>query len=63
MMTLVLDKPARGLGFVGAGGPGEQVYVFVRAQIFGDDAPQVVEREQEAWEQWLARRTLRAAGA
>ena len=63
MVTLVLDEPARGLGFVGAGGPGEQVYVFVRAQIFGDDAAQVVAREQAAWERWLERRALPAAGA
>jgi uncharacterized protein YndB with AHSA1/START domain len=62
MVTLVLDEPARGLGFVGAGGPGEQVYVFVRAQIFGDDAARVVEREQPAWERWLAQRALPAAG-
>jgi uncharacterized protein YndB with AHSA1/START domain len=56
MVTLVLDEPARGLGFVGAGGPGEQVYVFVRAQLFGDDATEVAAREQEAWTQWLAGR-------
>lgn len=63
MVTLVLDEPARGIGFVGAGGPGDQVYVFVRAQLFGDDAAAVVEREQEAWERWLERRALPAAGA
>jgi uncharacterized protein YndB with AHSA1/START domain len=63
MVTLVLDKPARGLGFVGAGGPGEQVYVFVRAQLFGDDAAQVAAREQETWATWLAGRALPAAGA
>ena len=63
MVTLVLDEPTRGLGFVGAGGPGEQVYVFVRAQLFGDDAAQVAEREQEAWTTWLAGRALPTAGA
>ena len=63
MITLVLDEPARGLGFVGAGGPGGQVYVFVRAQLFGDDAAQVAAREQEAWTTWLAGRALPTAGA
>jgi hypothetical protein len=61
MVTLVLDEPAPGLGIVAAGGPGEQVYVFVRAQLFGDDAAQVAEREQEAWTRWLAARALPAA--
>jgi uncharacterized protein YndB with AHSA1/START domain len=54
MLTLVLDQPARGLGFVGAGGPGEQVYAFVRAQLFGPDAAEIAAREQEAWNTWLA---------
>ena len=54
MLTLVLDEPARGLGFVGAGGPGEQVYAFVRAQLFGPDAAEIAAREQEAWKAWLA---------
>jgi hypothetical protein len=39
MATLLLDQPAPGLAFVGVGGPDdEQVYSFVRAQLFGDDA-------------------------
>ena len=61
MITLLLDEPARGIGFVGAGGPGDQVYVFVRAQLFGPDAAQVAAREQEGWKAWLSRRP--AAGA
>jgi uncharacterized protein YndB with AHSA1/START domain len=56
MVTLLLDEPARGIGFVGAGGPGEQVYVFVRAQLFGRDAADVAARDQAAWDAWLARR-------
>lgn len=55
MLTLVLDEPARGLGFVGAGGPGEQVYAFVRAQLFGSGGAEVAAREQEAWTAWMAR--------
>ena len=56
MITLLLDRPAPGIGFVGAGGPGDQVYVFVRAQLFGPDAAGVAAREQQAWKAWLARR-------
>jgi uncharacterized protein YndB with AHSA1/START domain len=63
MLTLVLDEPAPGIGLVAAGGPGEQVYVFVRAQLFGDDAAEVAAREQEAWTAWLAGRALPTAGA
>jgi uncharacterized protein YndB with AHSA1/START domain len=63
MVTLVLDEPARGMGFVGAGGPGEQVYLFVRAQLFGDDAAAVAAREQEAWTTWLGERATSATGA
>jgi uncharacterized protein YndB with AHSA1/START domain len=62
MVTLVLDEPARGIGLVAAGGPGEQVFVFVRAQLFGDDAGAVAARQQAAWDAWLAQRALPAAG-
>ena len=61
MITLVLDEPARGIGFVGAGGPGEQVYLFIRAQLFGDGAPEVAAREQEAWKAWFAQRKAAVA--
>jgi uncharacterized protein YndB with AHSA1/START domain len=63
MIRLVLDEPARGIGFVAAGGPGDQVFVFVRAQLFGPDAAQVVAREQPAWKAWVAERAAIAAGA
>jgi len=55
MITLLLDEPARGLGFVGAGGPGEQAHAVVRAQLFGRDASEIAAREQQAWNDWLAR--------
>jgi uncharacterized protein YndB with AHSA1/START domain len=39
MATLRLEEPAPGLAFVGVGGPDdEQVYAFVRAQLFGEGA-------------------------
>src|SRR5829696_1256191 len=43
MATLRLEEPAPGLAFVGVGGPDEeQVYAFVRAQLFGNDAAGLV---------------------
>jgi uncharacterized protein YndB with AHSA1/START domain len=53
MLTLVLEEPARGLGFVGVGGADKLVYV-VRAQFFGPDAAKVAARTQEEWDAWLA---------
>jgi uncharacterized protein YndB with AHSA1/START domain len=54
MMTLGLDTPARGIGLVGAGGVGDEVFVTVRAQLFGPEAIEVAEREQAAWQAWFA---------
>jgi uncharacterized protein YndB with AHSA1/START domain len=53
-VSLLLDKPARGLGYLGAGGPGDQVFFFVRARLFGDGAEEAAARAEAAWEQWLA---------
>lgn len=55
-LTLVLDRPARGLGFIGAGGPGDEVFTFVRAQLFGREAADIAGREQDAWRAWFGRR-------
>jgi hypothetical protein len=60
MVTLVLDEPARGLGLIGVGGPGGEVYIVVRAQLFGCDAAGLAAREQEAWKAWFARRAAPA---
>lgn len=54
VLTLVLDEPARGIGFVGAGGPGDQAFAFVRAQLFGPDTAPLAAREQDAWRDWFA---------
>jgi hypothetical protein len=62
MITLLLDEPARGVGFVGAGGPGEDVFLFVRAQLFGAGAERVAARQQEAWSAWFAGAGITARG-
>jgi uncharacterized protein YndB with AHSA1/START domain len=53
MLTLLLDEPAPGIGLIGAGGPGDEVFTVVRAQLFGDDAPAVAARDEPAWRAWM----------
>jgi uncharacterized protein YndB with AHSA1/START domain len=60
MVTLLLDEPGRGIGLIGVGGPGDEVFVLVRAQLFGPDAAELAAREQEAWKAWFARRKATA---
>ena len=53
IVTLLLDEPAPGLALVGAGGPGDEVYTFVRAHLFGDGARAIAARDEPAWQAWL----------
>jgi uncharacterized protein YndB with AHSA1/START domain len=53
-VSLLLDAPGRGLGYLGTGGPTNEVFAFVRARVFGDDAAATAEREGAAWEEWLS---------
>lgn len=57
MITLLLDEPARGIGLIGAGGTGEETFMTVRAQLFGQGADQVATREQRAWKSWFSELT------
>lgn len=62
MAMLRLDGPAPGLAFVGVGGPDdEQVFSFVRAQLFGPDAPALAARDEPKLRALLERR--RTAGS
>jgi hypothetical protein len=54
VMTLVLDTPARGIGLIGAGGVGDEVFVTVRAQLFGPEAAETAAHEQAGWKTWFA---------
>jgi uncharacterized protein YndB with AHSA1/START domain len=56
LLTLLLDEPGPGLGLIGVGGPGEQVHIVVRAQLFGPDAAEIAARAQEEWNSWVAQR-------
>jgi hypothetical protein len=53
-ISLLLEEPGRGLGYLGAGGPGDQVFFFVRAKLFGEGAADAASRAEAAWEEWLA---------
>lgn len=53
IVTLLLDAPAPGLALIAAGGPGEEVFTFVRAHLFGTDAPAIAARHEPAWQTWL----------
>lgn len=53
IVTLLLDEPAPGLGLIGAGGPGDDVFTFVRAHLFGNGADAIAARDEPAWQAWL----------
>jgi len=61
MITMVLDEPAPGVGFIGAGGAGEEVFTIVRAQLFGPEAAEIAAHQQTAWESWFAGRRAHSA--
>jgi uncharacterized protein YndB with AHSA1/START domain len=51
---LRIDEPASGMAAIYAGGPGEEVYAFLRLYLYGDDATEIAAREERAWRAWLA---------
>ncbi len=55
-LALRIEEPAPGLAYVGAGGPGDRTYTFVRAHVYGDDAQQVAARAGSDWQAWLDER-------
>ena len=61
-MIVLLDAPCPGLGYVGSGGPGTQPFVFLRAQLFGDRAAQLAERDGPPWRAWMHERFPAQAG-
>ena len=55
-LVLRIDEPGTGFAFLGAGAPGERPYAFVRAYLYGDDAPTLAARAGTDWQAWLDRR-------
>ena len=53
-VSLVLDEPAPGTGFLAVEGAGDAVGLSVWLYLRGDDAPAVAAREHAAWDAWLA---------
>jgi hypothetical protein len=50
MVTLRLEEPVPGLGFVGVGGPDDEtVFAILRAQFFGPEAAALAERDEPVW--------------
>jgi hypothetical protein len=56
MVSLVLDAPAPGTGFLAVEGAGEQVSVSVWLYLYGDEGVAAAERDEPAWHGWLADR-------
>lgn len=54
MLTLLLDRPTSGIGFLGASEFGDGGFAVFRAQLFGPGAESIAAQEQEAWKAWLA---------
>ena len=52
-LALRIEEPAPGLAYVGAGGPGDRTYTFVRAFVYGDNAEEVAARAGSDWQAWL----------
>jgi uncharacterized protein YndB with AHSA1/START domain len=53
-LSLLLDAPGRGMGYLGVGGPGAEVFFFVRGRFFGEAAAATAHEASAAWEAWLA---------
>lgn len=47
-------RPATGLVFVAAGGPGDETYAMVRMRLFGPDAHAAAREAEPRWQAWLA---------
>jgi uncharacterized protein YndB with AHSA1/START domain len=52
-LTLLLDRPTGGVGFIAAEGFGQQVWVTAYLYLFGDAAPPIVERDEPGWRAWM----------
>lgn len=53
-LTLLLDDPAPGTGFIAVEGRGEQVEVSIWSYLYGADSAKIVERDEPLWAQWLS---------
>lgn len=63
MLSLRLDQPTAGIGFLAAEEFGGETMTSVYLYLLGDDADEVVAREHPRWQAWTARHGLTAAAA
>ena len=54
-LMLRIEQPAPGTAQLSAMAMGDQVYVSLCLYLYGDAARAVAEREDPAWQAWLAR--------
>jgi uncharacterized protein YndB with AHSA1/START domain len=52
-LLLRIDEPGPGMAHIGAGGPGDQMFAFVRLFLFGNEAASIAAREEPAWNAWM----------
>ena len=52
-LSFRLEQPLPGIGFIGAGGPTDEPYAFVRGRLFGEHAREVAAHAEAAWREWL----------
>jgi uncharacterized protein YndB with AHSA1/START domain len=58
MLSLLLDTPAPGTGFLAVeGGGGKQVMVSVWLYLYGDDRDEIAVRDEARWLDWLTARS------
>ena len=57
-LTLLLDEPAAGTGFIAAEGRGDRVEVSIWSYLYGERGAEAVERDDPRWRSWLAERSI-----
>ncbi len=56
-LSLLLDEPLPGTGFIAAEGGGDESQVSIWTYRYGDHAAAVAEAEQDGWQAWLTARS------
>jgi uncharacterized protein YndB with AHSA1/START domain len=57
MVTLLLDEPAPGVGFLAAEGSGDARWLSVYLYLFGEEAAGLAVRDRPAWRSWMEARS------
>lgn len=55
-ISLLLDEPSPGTGFVAVEGDGDQVQVSIWTYRYGDEANEAAAADQSGWQAWLSAR-------